>query len=61
MHGVVIGAAAFAYLKDALSAVSPQYWHLGLGIVLMASVFVVRGGIAQGLSDLGRLLARVRK
>ena len=30
-------------------------------IVLMASVFVVRGGIAQGLSDLGRLLARVRK
>lgn len=57
MHGVVIGAAAFGYLKDALSTLSPQYWHLGLGVVLMASVFVVRGGIAGGLSDLGRLIA----
>jgi branched-chain amino acid transport system permease protein len=61
LHGVVIGAAVFAYLKDALSTVSPQYWHLGLGIVLMASVFAVRGGIAGGLSDLGRLIGRLGK
>jgi branched-chain amino acid transport system permease protein len=58
IHGVVIGAAAFAYVKDALSSVSPKYWHLGLGIVLMASVFLVRGGIAGGLADLGKRLRR---
>lgn len=61
IHGVVIGAAAFGYVKDALSTVSPQYWHLGLGIVLMASVFVVRGGIAGGLSDAARWITRISK
>jgi branched-chain amino acid transport system permease protein len=61
IHGVVLGAAAFGYLKDALSTVSPQYWHLGLGIILMASVFVVRGGIAGGLSDFGRWVKRIAK
>jgi branched-chain amino acid transport system permease protein len=60
IHGVVIGAAAFGTVKDALSTVSPKYWHLGLGIVLMASVFLMRGGIAGALSDLGRLLRRPR-
>ncbi|AZO81919.1 MULTISPECIES: branched-chain amino acid ABC transporter permease [unclassified Bosea (in: a-proteobacteria)] len=43
--GVSIGAAAFGLVKDALSTVSPRYWQLGLGIVLMASVFLARGGI----------------
>jgi branched-chain amino acid transport system permease protein len=58
IHGVVIAAAAFGTVKDALSTVSPKYWHLGLGIVLMASVFVVRGGIAGGLSSLGQWLGQ---
>ncbi len=61
IHGVVMAAAIFGYLKDALSTISPQYWHLGLGVVLMASVFVIRGGIAGGLSDLGRWMARLHK
>lgn len=54
--GVVLGAAGFSYLKDALSAVSPKYWHLGIGLVLMASVFVLRGGIAGGFVALLRRL-----
>jgi branched-chain amino acid transport system permease protein len=58
MHGVVIGAAVFGYLEDSLSTLSPQYWHLGLGLALMASVFVIRGGIAGGLADLRRLIVR---
>ena len=61
IDGVVMAAAIFGYLKDALSTISPQYWHLGLGVVLMASVFVIRGGIAGGLSDLGRWMARLHK
>jgi branched-chain amino acid transport system permease protein len=60
IHGVVLGAAAFGTIKDSLSTISPKYWHLGLGIVLMASVFLVRGGIAGGLAQLGKLLRRAR-
>ena len=57
VHGVVAGAAAFAVVKDALSSMSPKYWHLGLGLVLMASVLVLRGGIAGAVA---RLLGRRR-
>lgn len=56
LSGVVLGAATFGYLKDALSAFSPKYWHLGLGVVLMLSVFVLRNGIAGGLASLRRSL-----
>jgi branched-chain amino acid transport system permease protein len=58
IHGVVLSAAAFGYVKDALSTLSPKYWHLGLGIVLMASVFLMRGGIAGALQRLAGLLER---
>lgn len=52
--GVVLGAATFGYLKDALSALSPKYWHLGIGLVLMLSVFVIRNGIAGLLTSIQR-------
>jgi len=51
--GVVLGATLFTWLKDALSSVSPKYWQLGVGIVLMASVFVLPRGLA-GLADAWR-------
>jgi branched-chain amino acid transport system permease protein len=55
MQGVMIGAAAFGFIKDALSTLSPKYWQLGIGIVLMTSVFVTRGGIAFLIERLQRL------
>ncbi|MCR0983961.1 branched-chain amino acid ABC transporter permease [Roseomonas populi] len=54
--GVVLGATGLGYLKDALSAMSPKYWQLGIGIVLMLSVFVLRGGIAGAFTALLRRL-----
>lgn len=58
--GVVLGATLFAWLKDALSAFSPKYWHLGIGIVLMASVFVLPDGLAGLPARIGRLMRRAK-
>jgi branched-chain amino acid transport system permease protein len=58
MQGVVIGAATFGFIKDALSTLSPRYWQLGIGIVLMTSVFVARGGIANLIERLQSLGGR---
>ena len=52
LHGVVLGAVGFGVLRDLLSTLSPRYWTLGIGLVLMASVLLLRGGIAGGLSRL---------
>lgn len=54
--GVVLGAAGFGFLKDYLSSVSPKYWQLGLGLLLMASVFIGRGGLAGAFESLQRKL-----
>jgi branched-chain amino acid transport system permease protein len=56
--GVTIGAAGFGFMKDYLSTVSPKYWHLGIGIVLMLSVFVIPNGIAGIVSGLRRRFGR---
>lgn len=56
--GVILGASLFTWLKDALSAFSPKYWHLGIGLVLMASVFVLPDGLAGLPARLGRLMRR---
>ncbi|MDM0078134.1 branched-chain amino acid ABC transporter permease [Variovorax sp. J2P1-59] len=58
--GVILGASLFTWLKDALSSVSPKYWQLGVGAVLMASVFVLPRGVA-GLSETTCRLWRRRK
>ena len=45
--GSVIGSVVFLALKDTLSSVSPKYWQLGLGLVLMTSVLGLRGGLVS--------------
>ena len=54
LFGVVLGAFSFGYLRDLLSTLSPRYWNLGLGLILMASVLFVRGGLAGGISRIRR-------
>ncbi|MBO9512549.1 MAG: branched-chain amino acid ABC transporter permease [Variovorax sp.] len=53
--GVILGASLFTGLKDILSSVSPKYWQLGVGLVLMASVFV----LPRGLAGLAAVLRRI--
>ncbi|MFT4095997.1 MAG: branched-chain amino acid ABC transporter permease [Rhodoblastus sp.] len=59
--GGFIGAAAFTWLRDVLSALNPVYWMFWLGLVLIAMVLVARGGIMGALDAIGRLLSRRRE
>jgi len=54
--GVALGSFLFVWLKDTLSALSPKYWQLGIGLALMTSVFV----LPRGLAGLTELLANLR-
>jgi branched-chain amino acid transport system permease protein len=56
--GVVLGATIFTWFKDMLSAISPRYWHLGIGLFLMASVFVLPDGLAGIPARVQRWLRR---
>jgi branched-chain amino acid transport system permease protein len=54
--GVIVGAGLFVWLKDLLSSLSPKYWQLGMGLALMASVFVLPTGLAGLPARLRRLI-----
>lgn len=59
--GGFIGAAAFTWMRDILSALHPVYWMFWLGLILIAVVLVARGGLVGGLSQLAEYVARPRK
>ncbi|ROR23075.1 amino acid/amide ABC transporter membrane protein 2 (HAAT family) [Comamonas sp. BIGb0124] len=56
--GVIFGSALFAWMKDALSSLSPKYWQLGVGLVLMVSVFVLPQGLAGVPAAIKKLFRR---
>ena len=47
--GPVLGAVVFIVLEQVLSTIT-IYWHLPFGLLLMAVVLFVRGGLAGMLS-----------
>ena len=58
--GGFIGAAAFIWARDVLSALNPVYWMFWLGIILIALVLTARGGLVGALTMLMDYLARKR-
>jgi branched-chain amino acid transport system permease protein len=56
--GGFIGAAAFVWLRDILSALNPVYWMFWLGLVLIGMVIVARGGIIGAIDALKTVLGR---
>jgi branched-chain amino acid transport system permease protein len=58
--GGFIGAAAFIWARDALSALHPVYWMFWLGLVLIALVLTTRGGLVGALNLLANRLTRTR-
>jgi branched-chain amino acid transport system permease protein len=57
--GPLVGAVVFNFLK-AYAVASTEYWQMLLGIVLIALVLAIPGGIVGGLAKLS-LRLRVRK
>lgn len=54
LYGGVIGAIIFLVARDRLSDMNPQYWYFWIGLLLMAIVLVMPGGILGGLARLYR-------
>lgn len=58
LYGALVGAVVFVGVHDYVSALSPWYWQLWLGIFLVAVVLMGRGGILGGFQRLFRWRVR---
>lgn len=50
--GALLGGIGVAYLANYLSAVTPDYWQLILGLIFMAVIVYFRGGVAGAVERL---------
>ena len=60
LYGGLVGAAIFMLAQDYLAGLSPVYWQLGIGILLVAVVLFAKGGILGGLATLRERFARTK-
>ena len=56
LYGGLIGALAFKLLADALSNLTPQYWHFWIGLFLVVFVLAGRDRVAAGFRKLRQRL-----
>jgi branched-chain amino acid transport system permease protein len=52
LYGAIVGAIIFLVARDQLAGMNPQYWYFWIGLLLMAVVLVMPGGILGGLTRL---------
>jgi branched-chain amino acid transport system permease protein len=57
LYGAFVGPLVYLVAQDVLARQFPQYWYLGIGLMLVLVVLFARGGIL-GIAD--TLVARVR-
>jgi branched-chain amino acid transport system permease protein len=50
LYGALVGAPVYMVIQDQLAKHYPEYWQLGIGLMLVATVFFARNGIV-GLWD----------
>jgi branched-chain amino acid transport system permease protein len=58
LYGAFIGPVVYIVVQDTLAKQYPEYWFLGIGILLIFVVLFARGGVL-GISD--SLLRKLRK
>jgi len=56
--GALLGAVAVAALSNYLTAITPEYWQLVLGIIFVFVIVAFKGGVAGAIDG---LLNRVRR
>jgi branched-chain amino acid transport system permease protein len=61
LYGGLVGAAIFMLAQDYLAGLSPVYWQLGIGILLIVVVLFARGGVLGGLAPLREYFARGKR
>jgi branched-chain amino acid transport system permease protein len=54
LYGGLVGAMVYSILEYSLSRVSPEYWELGIGLVLIGLVLFARGGLLGWAARLRR-------
>lgn len=50
LYGAILGTVIFLVARDQLAGINPQYWHFGIGILLMVVVLFMPKGILGFLS-----------
>lgn len=58
LYGAFVGPGVYIVARDFFAKQSPEYWYLGIGVLLVLIVLFARGGI---LGILDKLLARLRR
>jgi branched-chain amino acid transport system permease protein len=58
LYGALLGATVFIVAQDVLAGISPEYWQLWLGAVLVTLVLLAPGGLMGGLDRLQARLSR---
>ncbi len=56
LYGPFIGATVYMVLEDYFSKLSPTFWQLGIGLLLVLAVLFTRRGLLGLLEDAGALL-----
>ncbi|HEY0877462.1 MAG TPA: branched-chain amino acid ABC transporter permease, partial [Zeimonas sp.] len=51
LYGAVVGVPLYMLLEDRLAKISPEFWGLGIGLLLIFGVLFLRGGLVGTLVD----------
>ena len=57
LYGGLIGAILFKALQDHLAAITPQYWHFWIGVLLVTLVLVGRDRVTAAPAAFWRRLS----
>jgi branched-chain amino acid transport system permease protein len=60
LYGAFVGPAVYLVARDYLARQTPEYWYLGIGLLLVVIVLFARGGIL-GLFDLLKNKLKIKK
>jgi branched-chain amino acid transport system permease protein len=56
LYGGILGAVGFKLLQDALSGLTPQYWHFWIGVTLVGLVIVGRERFVLGVASVAKAI-----